>query len=170
MPSGLLQSRFSIDAVWPRRSEFHVLTYAEEGFAPLNLHTEGLGFDGTILRSFADAVNSRDETGSLHPRAPVSAVPRRLIRDSRDVAALAHQIESFLEVNQASIRARRILFDFRTPTVALFVLLAVEQALAGRKSGLDEVVVLEDFQTARYWLAPDAPGAPGTSRPGASSS
>lgn len=159
MGTGLLFSRVSQDQIWPRRSAFHVLTYAEEGFAPLNMHTEAHGFDGTMLRSFADAVNSRDETGSLHPRAPVSAVPRRFIRDSRDVATLARQIETFLVANTETIHSGKILFDFRTPRVELFVFLAIEKALAGNLAGLDEVVVLEGSQSARYWRSSEAGGA-----------
>ena len=56
-------------SIWPRRHEFHVVTYAEEGFAPLNIHAEGTGVEKEELVAFADEVNCRNETGSLFPRA-----------------------------------------------------------------------------------------------------
>lgn len=39
--------------------ELHVLTYAEEGFSPLDIHARRYGIDSDQVRAFADAVNDR---------------------------------------------------------------------------------------------------------------
>lgn len=130
--------------IWPRRHEFHVLTYAEEGFAPLNVHAEPAGLAKEQLLAFVEQMNRRFETGSLHPRAPISAVPRALIRDLRDVDLLRDHIAEFLRANVLTIRATKLMFDFRTPGVSKFVIEAIEAALVEASAeGLEEVVTLE---------------------------
>ena len=130
--------------IWPRRHEFQVLTYAEEGFAPLNVHAEPAGLTKEQLLVFVEQVNRRFETGSLHPRAPISAVPRALIRDMRDADLLRDHIAEFLRANVLTIRATKLVFDFRTPTVPRFVIDAIEAALLETSAAdLEEVVILE---------------------------
>lgn len=140
---GIAIARTTQDAIWPRRKQFHVLTYAEDGLAPLSLHARDYGIDSTTLSDFADDVNRLGEPGSLHPRAPVSAVPRAMVRAAEDPIALRDQIVAFLHANDATVHAKRLLFDFRTPGVAPFVLVAIEQALGAAAPALDEVVVVE---------------------------
>ena len=135
--------RTTQDAIWPRRKAFHVLTYAEGGLAPLSLYAREYGIDSTTLSDFADDVNRLGEPGSLHPRAPVSAVPRALVRAADDPIALCDQIVAFLHANEATIHAGRLLLDFRTPAVAPFVVTAIELALVSAAPLLDEVVVVE---------------------------
>lgn len=131
-------------SIWPRRNEFHCLTYAEEGFSPLNIWTRDAQVSKEELIAFADSVNRRDEPGSLYPRAPVSAVPRRLIRDQRDSEALCLAIENFFKANVATIRSAKVVLDFRTPKVALFVERAIDLSMRSPDiSFIDELIVLQ---------------------------
>ena len=138
-------SHASQNAIWPRRSEFHVLTYAEEGFAPLNIHTRDSTLSKDQLVQFATLVNDRNEVGSLYPSAAVSAVPRAVIRDLQDAHALRHRIEEFFQANAQSIRAKKVLIDFRTPSVPKFVTTAIQDAVACPDAAIvEEVVVVDD--------------------------
>lgn len=131
-------------SIWPRRKEFHCLTYAEDGFAPLDIWTRDTGITKEQLVAFADSVNRRDEAGSLYPEAAISAVPRRLIRDQRDSEALCLSIEHFLRTNATSIRATKLILDFRTPKVAPFVERAIDLCLRSSDIKLiDELVVIK---------------------------
>ena len=130
--------------IWPHRAEYHVLTYAEEGFAPLNIHGKPAGVSKEQLVAFASHVNERFETGSLHPAAPISAVPRALVRDMQDVSALRDQIIYFLRTNIQTIKATKLICDFRTSGVPSFAVNAIELALRNAESSiLEEVVILE---------------------------
>lgn len=126
------------------RGAYHVLTYAEEGFSPLTIHGEPMGINKEQQIAFCDSVNQRFETGSLFPRAAISAVPRALIRDSQDANALASHIADFLKANMQTIKATKIICDFRTPRVADFALAAIETALKSPDASIiDEVVIVE---------------------------
>lgn len=137
-------SRIKQDDLTGIRGHFHILTYAEDGFSPLDIHARRFGVDRDQVRAFAKAVNDRADVGSLHPLAPISAVPRYLVRDSDDVGALAASIGTFLRANRETIKARYLVFDFRTPSVPAFAIKALTAAmqLTG-DSGLDEVLILE---------------------------
>lgn len=123
--------------------QFHILTYAEDGFSPLDIHARRLGIDRELVKSFVSEVNDRSSVGSLHPQAPISAVPRELVRDRLDVDALAASIGEFLHVNRETIKARRLAFDFRTPSVPEFTVAALNSAMRAQESGLEEVLILE---------------------------
>ena len=130
--------------VWPRRGEYHVLTYAEEGFAPLKLHAASTGVSRDDLASFADEVNQRLEVGSLYPRAPISAIPRSLVRSGRNSTALQAHIVEFLSANTRTFKAAKLICDFRTPSVEHFVVAAIEAAMSSVDASiLEEVVILE---------------------------
>ena len=135
--------------IWPDRGSYHVLTYAEEGFSPLDIHGRPMGINKEQQIAFCDSVNQRFETGSLFPRAAISAVPRSLIRDSQDASALASHIRDFLKANMKTIKATKIICDFRTPNVAAFVVAAFVVAAidAAMKSPdaaiIDEVVIVK---------------------------
>lgn len=131
--------------IWQRRHEFHVLTYAEEGFAPLNQHTKESGVTKDQLVAFADLVNDLNELGSLYPQAAVSAVPRRLIRDRSDAEDLCSNIEQFYRMNAETIRATKVLLDFRTPIIKLFVKVAIERSFRSLDvKFIKELVMLDD--------------------------
>jgi hypothetical protein len=131
-------------SIWPRRNEFHCLTYAEEGYAPLNIWTRDTGLTKDELIAFTDSVNRRNEPGSLYPRANISAVPRHLIRDQSNAEALCLSIRNFFRANATSIRASKIILDFRTPKVMPFVERAIDLALRSPDiSFIDEIVVID---------------------------
>ena len=98
---------------------WHKLVVAEEGFSMLNIygrHKHGIA--ATAIREFADQVNRRNESGSLHPQAPISAVPRKYFRDVAESDIPMHLdgfkscIREFIDANSRVIHARRILVDF----------------------------------------------------------
>ena len=137
--------RTSYNSIWTRSHEFHVLTYAEEGFAPLNQHTKEAGLSKEQLVDFAARINERNEPGSLHPLAALSAVPRSLIRDQQNVAALSQSIEEFYRNNSNIIGARRVLFDFRSPNVERYVLRAIEMSFRSPDAEfITELLVVDD--------------------------
>ena len=127
-------------------SGYHVLTFAETGFAMLNAYGEEFGLDRDEIEEFSQQVNDKNESGSLHPKSPISAVPRHFIRDNDNPGTLAEQIEDFLKANQSHIKATKLLFDFRAG-VAPFVVDACKKALESRyKNGVDEVVIISGNQ------------------------
>lgn len=132
------------NSVCPRRKEFHVLTYAEEGFAPLNEHTKDAGITKKELIAFAETVNRVNHPGSLYPKANVSAVPRLLIRDQQDAQALCLGLVDFYQINATVIRAKKILLDFRTPNVEAFVENAIEKSLQSSDVAFIEELILVD--------------------------
>jgi hypothetical protein len=130
--------------IWPDRAAYHVLTYAEEGFSPLDIHGRPMGINREQLIAFCDTVNQHFETGSLFPRAAISAVPRVLIRDNKDASALAIHIIDFLKANIQIIKATKIICDFRTPNVAVFVVEAIKAAMESPDASIiDEIVIVE---------------------------
>ena len=92
----------------------HILTVAEAGFSMLDQYgRHGCGLSVEEIRKFADRVNRTGESGSLHPRAPVSAVPRAYLRGEQPPGDIARHIEKFLAANSAVIRAARLVIDLR---------------------------------------------------------
>jgi hypothetical protein len=123
--------------------EYHVLTYAENGFSPLDNHASRFGLDLEKVRAFAEAVNAHSDVRSLHPYAPITAVPQGLVRDSQDVDALTACIRSFFHINRETLHAQRLVFDFRTPFVPEFAVEALTQAIKDEGDcGLDEILIL----------------------------
>ena len=108
----------------------------------LNAYCDEFGIDRDTIEEFSDQVNHKNESGSLHPRAPVSAVPRHLIRDDTNSITLAKEIEEFLKVNESKIKSTKLLFDFRAG-VAPFVVDACNMALKSPYTNdVDEVVII----------------------------
>ena len=136
--------RTAQEDIWPSRGQYHVLTYAEEGFAPLNIHTRDTSLSREELVAFAHSVNERNEVGSLHPRVPLSAVPRSAVRVNRSAKVLQGYLEEFLRANASSIGATKLLLDFRTPSVPAFVYTAAEAAvMCAEAIMLEELVIIE---------------------------
>jgi len=134
---------------WPARDQYadhHVLTYAEEGFSPLNMHGEKCGLDRQHLAAFADGVNERSQVGTLHPSAPITALPRALIRDLDDAFELERCIREFLNINGTLFKAQRLIFDFRCPGVPAFVMAAIDSALQSvDAAAIEEVVIIDNL-------------------------
>ena len=130
--------------IWPDRGEYHVLTYAEESFSPLDIHGGPMGVSKAQQVAFCDNIDQRFETGTLFPMAAISAVPRVLIRDSQDADALANHIADFLKMNMQTIQASKIICDFRTPRVERFVMSAIAAAMASPDASIiEEIVIVE---------------------------
>lgn len=113
-------------------------------------HHNGVSIEA--IQQFADRVNNSNESGSLHPRAPISAVPRRFFRDfshSTDPEVLndfKRHLREFRAANTSTIHADRLLIDFRvSPSpVPTQYLDAIEQVFAEAQPNetLQEVVIL----------------------------
>lgn len=139
------------DTTANRWVSWHILTVAEAGFSMLDIYGRRQhGLDIEIIRQFADRVNERDEAGSLHPRAPISAVPRRFFREQEGsddpsvVNDLKCHILDFLVANQNKIHAQRILIDFHVSSapVSSRYLDAVEEVVRLHGPGkIQEVVI-----------------------------
>jgi hypothetical protein len=128
-----------------KESGYHVLTFAETGFAMLNQYGEQFGLDKETIEKFSQEINRKNESGSLYPQAPISAVPRHLIREKQNAAMLASEIIDFLKANQNHIQAKKLLLDFRAG-VAPFVVEACKIALKTQYAkGIDEVVIITDL-------------------------
>jgi len=110
----------------------------------LNKYGEQFGLDRDTIKRFSLQVNRKDESGSLHPKAPISAVPRHFIRDDNNSETLADQIIDFLRANQNHINATKLLFDFRAG-VDHFVVEACKIALNSPYSnGIEEAVIINE--------------------------
>jgi hypothetical protein len=93
----------------------HVLTFAEEGFAPLNIHGRRFGISRDILSAFSSRVNQRDEVGTLWPQAPISAVPQSCIRDTTDPTGLLSHLREFIPAIPDNMKTTTLVLDFSTP-------------------------------------------------------
>lgn len=123
----------------------HVLTFAEEGFTPLDIHGRKLGISRDTLSAFSDGVNQADDVGSLYPQAALSAVPRSCIRDTMDPAPLLGHLQAFIAANASRMRATCLLLDFSTPRLQPHVLEAIGEAFSrGNTALIDEVIVIKN--------------------------
>jgi hypothetical protein len=125
-------------------NQYHILTFAETGFAMLNFYGNVFDVDNKTLNEFSEVTNQKDESGSLFPVAPISIVPQRYIRTLCDVKKLKAKIVEFLKVNQEVIHAKVLLFDFRSG-VAPFVIQACESALDSKfAEGIEKVLIISE--------------------------
>lgn len=109
------------------------------------------GLDIDLIRKFANRINETDESGTLYPQAPISAVPNRFFRDlatSSDPVVLAdfkRHIGEFLAANRRTIRAEKVLVDFHVASgpVPLQYVEAVEEVFRGEgpESPVKQVVI-----------------------------
>jgi hypothetical protein len=132
--------------------DWHILTVGEAGFSMLNVYGDHMhGVDSDIIRSFADRINRQDESGSLYPRAPISAIPKRFFRDilkkniPKYLNEFKHHIIEFIEAYRSEIHARKILIDFHVSpeTVPESYLSATEEVLRehANENEFDEIVL-----------------------------
>jgi hypothetical protein len=134
-----------------RWGDWHILTVAEAGFSMLDIYGRYQhGLDIQIIRQFADQINEQDEAGSLHPRAPISAVPKRFFREQENssdpavVKDLKRQILEFLIANQNTIHAQRILIDFHVSPASVprrYVDAAEDVVRMHSQDSIQEVVI-----------------------------
>jgi hypothetical protein len=140
------------DTTAQRWRDWHILTVGEAGFSMLDIYGRlQHGLDIDVIRNFADRINEDDESGTLHPRAPISAVPCRFFRDQSDsidpsvLNDFKRHITEFIEANRKTILASRILVDFHVspaPVPPRYVE-ATEEVfrLAGQNTPVAEVVI-----------------------------
>ena len=139
------------DTTAERWAGWHILTVAEAGFSMLDIYGRFQHrLDIEVIRQFADRINDHDEAGSLHPRAPISAVPRRLFREQESldnasgVKDLTRHIMEFLVANRDTIHAQKILIDFHVSpaSVPLRYLDVAEDVVSLHGQGsIQEVVI-----------------------------
>jgi hypothetical protein len=95
----------------------HYLVVAEDGFSMLDGYGQKAGLNRKTIKAFADAVNRCNESGSLHPKAPISAIPSHYLRDCEDnpdgatVNAFKNELQLFLKANAEAIKASKIVID-----------------------------------------------------------
>lgn len=125
--------------------ELHVLTYAEAGFSPLDIHARKFNLGREIVASFAEAVNLSCEVGTLYPAAPISAVPRPCIRDTSDQSLLEQHLHEFLEANAEHIKATSLLLDFRTPRIPVHARRAINAIFKRRNNfHINNLIIMKD--------------------------
>lgn len=139
------------DTTAERWADWHILTVAEAGFSMLDIYGRRQHkLDIEVIQRFADRINNHDEAGSLHPLAPISAVPRRFFREQENlddtsvVNDLKRHITDFLVANRDTIHAEKILVDFHVSPAAvpLRYLDVAEQVLRLHGQGsIQEVVI-----------------------------
>lgn len=139
----------STDSQW---SGWHILTVAESGFSMLDIYgNRKLGVEREVLKKFEEKINSSGESGSLHPSAPLSAIPKKFFRElsgSRApiiAAEFKEYIEEFISVNETTIRAERVLVEFHVsprPVPVMYIQIT-ETAFRARpaESVLKQVVI-----------------------------
>ena len=134
------------------RQNWHVLTVGESGFSMLDIYARmQRGLEIEVIREFVMQVNKKDESGTLHPAAPVSAIPNRFFRDlvsSVDPTVLGdfkRHVAEFLESNRHTIRAENILVDFRVSAapVPLQYIEATEEVFRreGHESPVKQLII-----------------------------
>jgi hypothetical protein len=112
-----------MEIVWEKTSDGselgdHFLVFAEVGFSMLDIYTRRFELPGADLQRFVDEVNRRDEVGTLMPAAPISAIPRRAIRDSSDPGLVARFVaEFFAGVQEHGLAAPTLCINFATPSL-----------------------------------------------------
>lgn len=125
--------------------DIHILTFAEQGFAPLDIHGRRLGVSRDVLSAFADAVNQADDVGSLYPQAPLSAVPQACIRDTADPAPLLRHLREFLSANADCMKSASLVLDFSTPKLPKHAEKAISMALKCIPSGgTQEIIIIRN--------------------------
>ena len=97
---------------------WHKLVVAEDGFSALSFYGRDMHqIDGELICRFAEEVNRREEPGTLHPKAPISALPRFYFRDVEPgeintvIDRFRSHIRDFVKSNRLNIRAENILID-----------------------------------------------------------
>ena len=130
---------------------WHLLTVAESGFSMLSGYAGECGIDDNDIRAFEERINSNNESGSLHPKAPISAIPNKFFRELSDTTdtmvmnEFKKHIKDFLEANDNSIKSKNLMIDFRVSpsSVPRHYIDATNQVLRSYRSELLENVVIQ---------------------------
>jgi hypothetical protein len=102
--------------------DWHTLVVAEAGPSMLDFYCRyKYKIENQIIRRFAFQVNRRDEPGSLHPFAPITAFPKRDFHEIEKslipghIKRICSHLRDFLEANREHIHANNVLVDFLMP-------------------------------------------------------
>ncbi len=114
-----------IKDISPVLTHYHILTYAEEGFAPLNIHTKRYDLPEIVLKDYANRCNESDQVITMLAKCNLSMVPRRLIRQSKDSFELYAKLLDFFDLNASEINAKKFVFDFRTHELPKYIIEAI---------------------------------------------
>lgn len=147
-------SRRNPDAYFIQWRDWHVLTMAKARGAALELYARGVhSLDIEIVDKFSEQVIESDKTGTLYPKAPVSAIPFRYFNYTEEfdipnyLDDFRDHIKQFLEINRNQIHARKLLVDFHRDSdpVSDFYLTAAERAFTELvdENEFDEIALMK---------------------------
>lgn len=136
-----------------KQEGWHILTVAESGFSMLNAYaSDQYGIDDMKIRQFEEQVNDNNEAGSLHPVAPVSAIPRKYLREllnSTEPSILKEfktHLKEFIAANSKSIKSEKIVIDFRvspSPIPQQYIAAIVEVFKLYKGKMLKDIVIID---------------------------
>jgi hypothetical protein len=92
----------------------HLITYAEEGFAPLSIYLKKLGYEKLEIQRIADECNDEDSPKCLLPEFPITVIQRRFIRDPHNAFQFNQMLTKVLEKIDARSIEDTVIFDLRT--------------------------------------------------------
>lgn len=125
-------------------TSYHILTYAEEGFAPLNIHTKRYDLPEIFLKDYANRCNETDQVIAMLPKCNLSMLPRRLIRQSKDSFELYAKLLDFFDLNTLEINAKKFIFDFRTHELPKYVIEAIYMLESNDAlENIEEIIIVE---------------------------
>lgn len=130
--------------VWPIPDEYHILTYAEEGFSPLSIHSEKYHLAENVLKDFAYGSNESDQIKTMFPVYNLSVIPRRFVRQKINSFDFHLKLLEFLELNAAEINAKKFIFDFRTHELPEYISKAIYKLKANKGIGwIEEIITIK---------------------------
>ncbi len=109
-----------------RNRTCHFVTFAEGGLSMYTVVADNFGITQNEQIQYLDAINSKCETGTIWPRAALTAIPRKFCRDDErtywdfdndvvrefDSDALDECLRDALRANTKHARLPEIYFDF----------------------------------------------------------
>jgi hypothetical protein len=131
----------------------HLLTIAEDGFSCLGCYASDHDVDDIDTRTFVNKVNTQNESGSLHPIAPISAIPNKYFRELSDIHdadvinEFKEHIKEFLKTNDTVIKSKNLIIDFRiapAPVPSQYIDALVQALQTYPNSIIDEVIIYQD--------------------------
>ena len=121
----------------------HILTYAEEGFSPLTFYCGMFKIPKDLELAFQDSVNSSDAVGTMEPYAPISAIPRRLIRENYSAGAVAKSLRDWMRHYGKVGVTGELYLDFQCPSTPHFVTKATEMIVSdARNAGVQRIYIV----------------------------
>lgn len=91
------------------------LTYAEEGFSPLNLYLAKLDFEKQEIENIANEVNSEDRILQAPDGVPLFVLPSRFVREIPRIQETYKILYDFLVKCDEFEETRHIICCFMTP-------------------------------------------------------